>query len=1634
MSLNYLDVINNQRKRFHFSDSYLIDHHQFEDFFAAQAFVEQFEQAAFEIGIISRWIDKDKLEDVPFLHFLEERDLVAYGLIHDQVYVIDLPEVVIQSAVGENSTLEPAPPPPLPARQQASGKAGANGSNSINSDGNNFNTDGAATGGDPVAMFNGEELLTCHDVTIPGTELVWERRYRSSRCADSRDMGRGWRHGFDYRLAPEYNEKEVLTHWLFTDNQGNTMRFDAVEAGAISYQRRAGASLHHHVAGHWLVNLRDGRQLKFAHIHQTWCCIQLRFPHAVQLDFKYSISAKLIAILHSGVEQLWCKYNRQGQLIALLRPAERLDRALTLAQYQYDNDDHLIQASNANAETEHYRYRDDHLLERRQRGSGLNHYFVWDGEGETAKCVRQHSDDGYYDYRFEFSGLSSNYRDALDHQWRFVHDQEGNLTQLITPEENIWYYEYNAYQQKVMQKDPCGHQTLYLYNRHGQLTTEVHPENHVYQYAYNELGQCVAMTNPAHQTWRNHYNSLGLLTHSTAPDGRITYYQYDPQGRVKAIRYPNGERKQWWRNAQGQPLAFQHNGVLQRYHYNARGQRDAIAYADGSVAQLHHNDAGQLVRYTLRHDAMGEVTRCHQYQYDKAGRINGYTLNGERGCQLTWGEFAQPETIIRPDDAHLHLSYDKSRQLTAIERSDGHGFAFRWTAEGRIAEYKDGQGSFTAYDYDPCGRTTLVTQAQQQLRLQYNPNGRVTQVRATNANAFCDLHFRYDAAGRLSSAINAQQTVVINYHSNGSLNNVWQHGQHIQYGYDGRGLRDSVSFPDGTQCQMRYNKIGQLIAIELNDEQRVNLGYDDIGRIAQISSTHHQATHNNEQRIYDGLSRLVAQQWSQQSRNYAYNTQHRIAKIEDSLLGATDYHYDAMGQIIKELGNDGEISYPFNSFGNRTDAEYRGDRLIRNSESIYSYDEHGNQVYFGANGEQGLTQGEQHRQYNALNQLMSINVNGVLTEYEYDALGRRSRKCSEHGVTEYFWEGNHLIGEMSRGVYRWYFYLPGTFTPLMLIENNQIYLYRCDQVGAPIALFDTQGHLVWRARYSTWGKVFIDCEKIKNPLRFQGQYCDEESGLHYNLTRYYDPVAGRFIQPDPIGVMGGVNVYQYAPNPIQWVDPLGMSCQRENSTNIGPGGNGGGFDADSPQNVERAALGNELGDNWLDNACWFPDLPEPDFSKANLPEPQHKVVVEIAGTPAPHSEHLILQATDAQPEQVAWPVADDNATHRSLNSFTGLENEPKDLYLSIPFADHGEPVNLLLAEGLAPVDESAEKDEWETIMVPVRLLAYLDGSKDKRKVADLRGGYIYVFWKNVLWRELAVDKFGRYRDVNLDYYREQGDLNPTRRSSDRAEPPLLDHLERPVLREAKGFGQEQFWVPFKIKGEEQSGGKGIRVMFSPDQLPMTRIDALHDDHAQLHNKTTPLDEIGQYGGAHCFTQGENIQTAKANVLPAANGDEMPWLSDDEDILTRIDNSNTVYGFVGAQNGGLRIKVDVGPSVVWDEDQPSNMLIMLVDSESDWRKATYLSRSRPESLYVNGQITGIPEEGVFSLYLINGNSFTDRQLVFADKSYAEIMAPPPEPAPEGETVSADIVPLEVIEQHVKEQEEKVNRLLEGWNAW
>ena len=111
------------------------------------------------------------------------------------------------------------------------------------------------------------------------------------------------------------------------------------------------------------------------------------------------------------------------------------------------------------------------------------------------------------------------------------------------------------------------------------------------------------------------------------------------------------------------------------------------------------------------------------------------------------------------------------------------------------------------------------------------------------------------------------------------------------------------------------------------------------------------------------------------------------------------------------------------------------------------------------------------------------------------------------------------------------------------IEARLIHHYCCDHIGTPVALINQEGHEHWQIELDAWGKAINECNpsNLNQAIRMQGQHFDTESNLHYNRHRYFANKTSRYINQDPIGLAGGTNLYNYAVNPTNYLDPLGLS-------------------------------------------------------------------------------------------------------------------------------------------------------------------------------------------------------------------------------------------------------------------------------------------------------------------------------------------------------------------------------------------------------------------------------------------------------------------------------------------------------------
>ena len=147
-------------------------------------------------------------------------------------------------------------------------------------------------------------------------------------------------------------------------------------------------------------------------------------------------------------------------------------------------------------------------------------------------------------------------------------------------------------------------------------------------------------------------------------------------------------------------------------------------------------------------------------------------------------------------------------------------------------------------------------------------------------------------------------------------------------------------------------------------------------------------------------------------------------------------------------------------------------------------------------------------------------------------------------VFVYDFDGN-LVAESSIAgtISSEYLYMGSNRLAMADVSSGNLYYYNNNYLGTPLLMTDSNGNVVWDADYQPFGGADVNTNSsVVNNFRFAGQYFDEETGLHYNYFRYYDPKTGRYLTPDPIGLLGGINLFAFASNnPINRTDPFGLA-------------------------------------------------------------------------------------------------------------------------------------------------------------------------------------------------------------------------------------------------------------------------------------------------------------------------------------------------------------------------------------------------------------------------------------------------------------------------------------------------------------
>ena len=519
------------------------------------------------------------------------------------------------------------------------------------------------------------------------------------------------------------------------------------------------------------------------------------------------------------------------------------------------------------------------------------------------------------------------------------------------------------------------------------------------------------------------------------------------------------------------------------------------------------------------------------YRYDEKGRLTGerQTVHHPETEALLW----QHET------RHAYNAQGLANRcipdsLPAVE----------WLTYGSgwLAGMKLGDTPLVDFTRDRLHRETLRSFGRYELTTAYTPAG---QLQSQHLNSLqYDRDYTWNDNGELIRISSPRQTRSYSYSTTGRLTGVHTTAANldirIPYATDpaGNRLPDPELHPDSTLSMWpdnriardahylyRYDRHGRLTektdlipegVIRTDDERTHRYHYDSQHRLVHYTRTQYEEPLVESRYLYDPLGRRVAKRvwrrerdltgWMSLSRKpqvtwYGWDGDRLTTIQNDRTRIQTIYQPGSFTPLIRVETATGELA--------KTQRRSLADTLQQ------SGGEDGGSVVFPP----------------VLVQMLDRLESEILADRVSEESRRWLASC---GLT---------VEQMQNQ-------MDPVYTPA-----RKIHLYHCDHRGLPLALISTEGATEWCAEYDEWGNLLNEenPHQLQQLIRLPGQQYDEESGLYYNRHRYYDPLQGRYITQDPIGLKGGWNFYQYPLNPVQYIDSMGLASKYGHLNNGGYG-------------------------------------------------------------------------------------------------------------------------------------------------------------------------------------------------------------------------------------------------------------------------------------------------------------------------------------------------------------------------------------------------------------------------------------------------------------------------------------------------
>ncbi|EFE8296318.1 RHS element core protein [Escherichia coli] len=815
-------------------------------------------------------------------------------------------------------------------------------------------------------------------------------------------------------------------------------------------------------------------------------------------------SGKLTSVILPDGRTVRYGYNSQRQVTSVTYPdGLRSSR-------EYDEKGRLAAETSRSGETTSYSYDDpaSELPTGIQDATGSTKQMAWSRYGQLLAFT----DCSGYTTRYEYDRYG---------QQIAVHREEGIST----------YSSYNPRGQMVSQKDAQGRETRYEYSAAGDLTATVSPDGKRSTIEYDKRGRPVSVTEGG-LTRSMGYDAAGRITVLTNENGSQSTFRYDPVDRLTEQRGFDGRTQRYHYDLTGKLTQSEDEGLITLWHYDASDRITHRTVNGDPAEQWQYDEHGWLT--TLSHTCEGHRVSVH-YGYDDKGR-----LTGER------------QTVENPETGEMLWEHETghaySEQGLATRQEPDSLPPVEWLTygSGYLAGMKLGGTPLVEYTRDRLHRETVRSfgsragsNAAYELTSTYTPAG---QLQSQHLNSLVyDRDYGWNDNGDLVRISGPRQTREYGYSATGRLESVRTLAPdldiRIPYATDpaGNRLPDPELHPDSTLTAWPDNRIAE--------DAHYVYHYDEYGRLTEKTD-----------RIPTGVIRTD----DERTHHYHYDSQHRLVfhtRIQHGEpLVESRYLYDPLGRrMAKRVWRRERDLTGWMSLSRKPEETWYGwdgDRLTTvqtdttRIQTVYQPGSFAPLIRIETdNGEREKAQCRSLAE--KIQQEGSEDGHGVV--FPAELVGLLDRLEGEIRANCVSSESRQWLAQCGLTVER----LAAQIEPVYLPERK-IHLYHCDHRGLPLALISEDGNTAWSAEYDEWGNQLNEenPHHLHQPYRMPGQQYDKESGLYYNRHRYYDPLQGRYITPDPIGLRGGWNMYQYPLNPIQVIDPMGLDAI-ENMTSGG---------------------------------------------------------------------------------------------------------------------------------------------------------------------------------------------------------------------------------------------------------------------------------------------------------------------------------------------------------------------------------------------------------------------------------------------------------------------------------------------------